>query len=123
MLYPNFPDFISLSTNHLEVGSHVKVRSKAKQDAFMVPLMQLSSDSKTTISLLDLPNETLPSTLPVLNLTGSLSTFKELEAIGTARRSELVKCEMTRTFEATGLLCLFNKKAVDSQSMAGVGHN
>uniref|UniRef100_A0A0W0FZE0 Glycosyltransferase family 2 protein n=1 Tax=Moniliophthora roreri TaxID=221103 RepID=A0A0W0FZE0_MONRR len=112
MLYPNFPEFVSLSTNHLEVGSHVKVRSKAKQEAFMVPLMQLSSDSKAVVGLLSLPEMSLSVKLPVLNLTGSLSTIKDLEIVGASRRTELVTCEALRAFEAMSLLCLFEDQMV-----------
>ncbi|KAJ7623375.1 hypothetical protein FB45DRAFT_925409, partial [Roridomyces roridus] len=68
MLYPNYEGFESLSTNHLEVGSHVKERSKEKQDVFRLPLMKLSDSGR----LLELPGRTLPRwvALPVLNLTG-----------------------------------------------------
>ncbi|KAJ7801867.1 hypothetical protein B0H14DRAFT_3489107 [Mycena olivaceomarginata] len=70
MLYPNYEGFVSLSTNHLEIGSHVKDRPKEKQEVFRLPLMELSS----SIHLLDLPGARLPEweALPVLNLTGFL---------------------------------------------------
>ncbi|KAJ7504551.1 hypothetical protein B0H11DRAFT_1710127 [Mycena galericulata] len=73
MLYPNYADFVSLSTNHLEVGSHVKERPKEKQEVFRLPLMRLSESGK----LLDLPGGTLPrwEELPVLNLTGFISSL------------------------------------------------
>ncbi|PBK99289.1 hypothetical protein ARMGADRAFT_1124743 [Armillaria gallica] len=89
MLYPNFADFVSLSTNHLEVGSHVKVRSKEKQDLFLLPLMQGGTDS---FALLDLPEKTLPEwrSLPVLNLTGSIATLESVVAVGRAARSEIL---------------------------------
>ncbi|KAF7370755.1 Succinate dehydrogenase [ubiquinone] iron-sulfur subunit, mitochondrial [Mycena sanguinolenta] len=70
MLYPNYARFVSLSTNHLEIGSHVKDRPKDKQEAFMLPLMDLGS----SVHLLDLPGGRLPEwdALPALNLTGFL---------------------------------------------------
>lgn len=70
MLYPNYEDFVSLSTNHLEVGSHVKERPKEKQEVFRLPLMKLEESA----GLLNLPGRTLPEwrLLPVLNLTGSV---------------------------------------------------
>ncbi|KAJ7767459.1 hypothetical protein DFH07DRAFT_915684 [Mycena maculata] len=76
MLYPNYADFVSLSTNHLEVGSHVKERPKEKQEVFRLPLMKLEESWQ----LLDLPRGTLPrwGTLPVLNLTGFLSGLEEI---------------------------------------------
>ncbi|KAK0238755.1 hypothetical protein EDD85DRAFT_905355 [Armillaria nabsnona] len=89
MLYPNFADFVSLSTNHLEVGSHVKDRSKEKQDLFLLPLMQGGTDS---FALLDLPEKTLPEwrSLPVLNLTGSIASLESVVAVGRATRSEIL---------------------------------
>ncbi|KAK0188826.1 hypothetical protein F5146DRAFT_983497 [Armillaria mellea] len=86
MLYPNFADFVSLSTNHLEVGSHVKVRSKEKQDLFFLPLMHDS------LALLDLPEKTLPEwrSLPVLNLTGSIASFESVVVVGRAARSKIL---------------------------------
>jgi hypothetical protein len=95
MLYPNYNDFVSLSTNHLEVGSHVKIRTKEKRDMFVLPLMQLPMiDPPSTTSLLDLPFNTLPEwdSLPVLNLTGSLTTLNVLSDIGNLRRTELTGC-------------------------------
>jgi hypothetical protein len=78
MLYPNYAEFISLSTNHLEVGSHVKERPKGKQEVFRLPLMKLSE----SLQLLDLPGATLPrwEILPVLNLTGCLSSLEGIIA-------------------------------------------
>ncbi|KAF8074824.1 hypothetical protein FPV67DRAFT_600258 [Lyophyllum atratum] len=112
MLYPNYPDFVSLSTNHLEVGSHVKVRTKEKQDLFIVPLMQLplaSPLSPPTAGLLDLPHNTLPrwNDLPVLNLTGSLTTLEALAEVGHARRTELTGCTTSPTaFDIQDLMCI-----------------
>ncbi|KAJ7245153.1 hypothetical protein B0H12DRAFT_1127983 [Mycena haematopus] len=72
MLYPNYEGFVSLSTNHLEIGSHVKDRPKDKQEVFMLPLMELGS----SVDLLDLPGARLPAwdALPRLNLTGFLTS-------------------------------------------------
>ncbi|GLB41950.1 hypothetical protein LshimejAT787_1005500 [Lyophyllum shimeji] len=110
MLYPNYPDFISLSTNHLEVGSHVKVRTKEKQELFLVPLMQLPpASSPPTHGLLDLPGNTLPdwNALPVLNLTGSLATLAALAEMGHARRTELTGCTSAAApFDTQDLVCI-----------------
>jgi hypothetical protein len=92
MLYPNFDDFVSLSTNHIEVGSHVKSRSKEKKDQFLLPLMTLPDlEGKPSIGLLDLPAGTMPSwnSLPVLNLTGSLTTLGAITQAGLLRKEEL----------------------------------
>ncbi|KAF5388729.1 hypothetical protein D9757_004850 [Collybiopsis confluens] len=90
MLYPNFPEYVSLSTNHLEVGSHVKVRSKEKREMFSVPLMKLGDE----VDLLNLPDRSLPkwSLLPVLNLTGVPTTLGKLVEFGMSRYSALGLC-------------------------------
>lgn len=112
MLYPNYEDFVSLSTNHLEVGSHVKVRTKEKQDLFLLPLLQLpdvSSVRSTGPGLLELPYSNLPSwdRLPVLNLTGSLTTHEALVSDGRTRRTELMGCGGdASTYDAYSLMCI-----------------
>ncbi|KAK0202901.1 hypothetical protein DFS33DRAFT_1476861 [Desarmillaria ectypa] len=109
MLYPNFADFVSLSTNHLEVGSHVKDRSKEKRDLFLLPLMQLT-DGVDSFALLDLPEKTLPEwrSLPVLNLTGSIVSLESVVAVGRAARSEILKkCgEESSLYNAQQLMCV-----------------
>ena len=110
MLYPNYQDFVSLSTNHLEVGSHVKSRTKEKKESFIVPLMQLPSSLPSPISeLLDLPDNTLPrwDSLPVLNLTGSLTTLGLLAERGRQRRAELTGCTSEPLwYDAQDLMCI-----------------
>lgn len=111
MLYPNYPDFVSLSTNHLEVGSHVKVRTVEKQEQFILPLMELPVQSSLSpiVELLDLPDNTLPrwNELPVLNLTGSLTTLASLATVGFARRIELTGCTNTPAlFDVRDLMCI-----------------
>ncbi|KAG6890311.1 hypothetical protein C0995_009517 [Termitomyces sp. Mi166 len=106
MLYPNYPDFISLSTNHLEVGSHVKVRTPEKQKQFLVPLMETTNCG--TVGLLDLPARTLPrwDALPVLNLIGDMATLESLARVGHARREELTGCtDYPALFDIRQLVC------------------
>jgi hypothetical protein len=106
MLYPNFRDFVSLSTNHLEVGSHVKFRTREKQELFTVPLMQLPSAPSLTSGL---PGNTLPAwdSLPVLNLTGFLATLESLAEIGRLRRIELTGCvDNPAWYNVRDLLCI-----------------
>lgn len=95
MLYPNFADFVSLSTNHLEIGSHVQARSAMspeKRNLFVLPLMQLPPAEERGVStgLLDLPESQLPywTDLPVLNLTGSITTLDSLVHTGREREKE-----------------------------------
>ena len=98
MVYPNYDNFVSLSTNHLEIGSHVKDTSREsyvqKREMFRVPLMGLEG----TTRLMDLPHGTLPTfdDLPVLDLFGQLSSLETLMLLGQTRRSEMIPtCEHT----------------------------
>ncbi|KAG6836988.1 hypothetical protein H0H93_016692 [Arthromyces matolae] len=107
MLYPNYPDFVSLSTNHLEIGSHVKILTLEKKKQFILPLMETARTS--AVGLLDLPKRTLPSwdSLPVLNLTGDLTTLDMLVEAGLTRRKELTGCTYHPSlFDTQQLLCL-----------------
>lgn len=99
MLYPNYPNFVSLSTNHLEPGSHIKNMPEAKLDKkkkeYTVPLMRRpgSSAGKKSMSpqLLDIPYGQLPlwQKLPVLDLLADMTTLEALNSTGRARRAEL----------------------------------
>ncbi|KDQ61549.1 hypothetical protein JAAARDRAFT_190293 [Jaapia argillacea MUCL 33604] len=105
MLYPNFPDFVSLSTNHLEVGSHVKDTPKdvyrRKRELFFLPLLQLSNenevDENSPTGLLNLPGGSLPpwSLLPVLDLTGCFTSTEEAISKGSERAEQLFGCTST----------------------------
>ena len=103
MLYPNYDDFLSLSTNHLEVGSHVKESPRnvydQKKALFTVPLMKLPDriGSPTDIpdtGLLNLPEGKLPdwNDLPVLDLMGGVISHEQAEARGLHRQRELTGC-------------------------------
>ena len=98
MVYPNYDNFVSLSTNHLEIGSHVKNSSREtyvqKREMFRVPLMGLEGTTRPT----DLPHGTLPMfrDLPVLDLFGRLTSLETLIRRGQARRSEIIPtCELS----------------------------
>ncbi|KAH8116272.1 hypothetical protein DFH11DRAFT_1852900 [Phellopilus nigrolimitatus] len=120
MLYPNYDDFVSLSTNHLEIGSHVKEQPRSiydqKKALFTLPLLTLpdpvGSRNALATGLLDLPEDQMPawSELPVLDLLGHLSSNQELEQCGMKRQKELIGCttigsraERHRSFEAEEL--------------------
>jgi hypothetical protein len=98
MLYPNYEDFISLSTNHLEVGSHVKDKPAhvylKKRELFRLPLMMLPNDTSPVSPLLDLPGGQLPpwADLPVLDLFGEVTSQHALNEQGIMRREELTNC-------------------------------
>ncbi|KAG1728107.1 hypothetical protein EDB19DRAFT_1748162 [Suillus lakei] len=115
MLYPNYANFTSLSTNHLEIGSHVKDQPEEeylrKKALFMLPLMPLTNTSVlSSPGLLDLPEQQLPSlsSLPVLDLLGRFSSASDLLERGTKRRAELTGCSTTvpLTHDARELMCL-----------------
>lgn len=118
MLYPNFANWTALSTNHLEVGVHVR-RIEDDQDFarkkshFELPLMKLPTqpvaaamnlkrnvdeqqvkyvEQPRAVSILDLPLEKLPAwvDLPVVDLWGHLSNEEEIALRGIQRYDELI---------------------------------
>ncbi|OBZ73954.1 hypothetical protein A0H81_06095, partial [Grifola frondosa] len=117
MLYPNYADYVSLSTNHLEIGSHVKdVPTDAylrKKRLFLLPLLQLPSgdaSSPARTGLLDLPDGALPpwEMLPTLDLLGLLTIEDVLVQRGNLRRAELTGCinVTSAKHDVRDLLCL-----------------
>lgn len=103
MLYPNYDDFVSLSTNHLEVGSHVRDEPgevyERKKHVYSLPLMRIEGalagrGPAHGPGLLDLPGGTLPEwdRLPVLDLLGDVSSMEAIERRGYERRTELDAC-------------------------------
>ncbi|GAA5992256.1 hypothetical protein JCM10908_001842 [Rhodotorula pacifica] len=119
MLYPNYPGFESLSTNHLEVGTHVHTAVELKKKAlFEVPLLP-----RTASLVHSLPGppglEHLPAwgSLPIIDLWGSLATAEELlergwqttRMIGSCGSDQLPSLEprhLTRPrYDAHELLC------------------
>ncbi|THH10740.1 hypothetical protein EW145_g1127 [Phellinidium pouzarii] len=138
MLYPNYDDFVSLSTNHLEIGSHVKDQPRSiydqKRAMFTLPLMTLpdGGEGKLSTGLLVLPGEQMPawSDLPVLDLLGALSSEKKLEKLGTDRQKEIIGCTTIgsqnyhHSFEAEDLFtCSANKSDDESKDFAGLDVN
>lgn len=137
MLYPNYDDFVSFSTNHLEIGSHVKEQPRSiydkKKALFELPLMPLPGDQNfgdkdlqkdvgaLTTGLLDLPGSQLPAweDLPVLDLLGGLTSKAEIIERGKRRQSQLVGCitfgsqdedDFAQTFKVEELFtCLVDK--------------
>jgi hypothetical protein len=90
MLYPNFKNFTSFSTNHAEIGIHIHHR-KDKPDPitiFGVPLMK-------EFTLYDeLPNNHLTdfTELPVTDLWGNLTTFNDLINRGINLHNNISQC-------------------------------
>lgn len=118
MLYPNYHDYLSFSTNHLEVGSHVREMAPdayaRKKQLFLLPLVPLpeggsGGEHEHDTGLLDLPGARMPPwhALPVLDLLGLLTTEDTLRTRGDTRRRELLPCaSLPQTHDARSLLCL-----------------
>ncbi|KAG8686628.1 hypothetical protein FRC09_014010 [Ceratobasidium sp. 395] len=114
-LYPNYDHFVSLSTNHLEMGEHVPANvNQEKQAQYFLPLMQdtaiarLYPGTERGVKFLDLPKANLPlwSTLPVLDLWGDVSSLEKLQAIGLAWRANMSICNPDESYEdALQFLC------------------
>jgi hypothetical protein len=107
MLYPNYPRFSSFSTNHVEIGDHVKdlAAAMARKDLFEVPLRQVDE------SLLDLPEARMPewNELPMVDFWGQLVSEDEIVWRGKETVESMKNCpsltEGTPTFDARELLC------------------
>lgn len=105
MLYPNYDDFVSFSTNHVEIGAHVSEAKARVKGLFIVPLMSLD---ESTALISQLPAEELPALndLPVVDLHGYISSMDMLMVQGESRRVELCGYESTLdNFNASELLC------------------
>lgn len=108
MLYPNFENFTSFSTNHLEFGTHVKHERKAIEQ-FLVPLMETDS------ILQELPRHRLPewNELPVLDLWAKLSSNEQLIDRGKVLHSIVSSCprrdDRANTFDPQDILCPWPK--------------
>lgn len=115
MLYPNYADYVSLSTNHLEVGAHVKdvpiETYMRKKRLFLLPLMPLPEPSHSVATgLLELPQGRLPgwTDLPTLDLLGLVASEEALRERGRVRRTELTDCgdPPSTPYDVWELLCL-----------------
>ncbi|CAE6402069.1 unnamed protein product [Rhizoctonia solani] len=101
-LYPNYDYFVSLSTNHLEVGEHVPANiDQEKQRQYFLPLMQEPEvanrhpGTERGVKLLDLPLSNLPkwADLPALDLWGNISSLGKLRNVGLERRVNMSACQ------------------------------
>ncbi|KAI9308633.1 hypothetical protein BJ944DRAFT_155890 [Cunninghamella echinulata] len=103
MIYPNFQDFESFSTNHLEFGTHIKhERAQMAINSFVVPLMQ-----RDTI-MDQLPHHQLPDfkELPFMDLWGNLKTHRELDQIGEEWHRHVSSCiRQPGKYNPQDLLC------------------
>jgi hypothetical protein len=139
MLYPNYDNFVSLSTNHLEIGSHVKAQPDhlfmQKKALFTLPLMQvLDVDNDVAGSrvanLLDLPEYQLPDLvdLPTLDLMATLTSTWEIEMRGRERQEDLFGCvtvasrsERLESFEALDLFTCNSAIVDDDEGLSVFG--
>lgn len=118
MLYPNFQEFESFSTNHLETGTHIKTPEKRVRTIrdFLVPLMQ-----RDTI-VEQLPDHRLPmfDDLPVLDLWGLLATYPQLNDTGARWHQRVSTCvrKGLGQFDARDMVCPFPIPWETRQSMS-----
>ncbi|KAL8193235.1 hypothetical protein R6Q57_026816 [Mikania cordata] len=92
-LYPNFPNQMSFSTNHMEPGAHISAKDNVvrhNKTDFEVPL--LKDDFKSY-----LPNGKMPSAskLPSLNLFNQAVSLKGLKSAGSKLRQDVLNCTVT----------------------------
>ncbi|CAG8764120.1 5753_t:CDS:1, partial [Racocetra fulgida] len=106
MLYPNYKDSISFSTNHAEIGVHNHLREGKRRDVFQLPLM------KEDTLLEGLPNGRLPDfkDLPTMDLWGKVTSTKELIERGRELHLKISVCPPTGldklTYDPQDLLCV-----------------
>ncbi|CAG8503107.1 7336_t:CDS:2 [Dentiscutata erythropus] len=104
MLYPNYNNSISFTTNYAEFGVHFRIKGKQK-DLWLLPLME------EDIVLEGLPDGHLPNyeDLPSIDLWGNLMTPQELIRIGRSFHSEISACPPNDsdelTYDPQDLLC------------------
>ncbi|CAG8590087.1 11411_t:CDS:2 [Dentiscutata heterogama] len=105
MLYPNYEDFISFSTNHVEKGVHNRKDVK-KKEVFGLPLMDKD------IVLDGLPGGRLPNfkDLPTMDLWGKVTPTKELIQRGRNLHLKISRCPPNDfdelTYDPQDLLCV-----------------
>ncbi|KAH0712976.1 hypothetical protein KY289_008935 [Solanum tuberosum] len=92
-LYPNFPNQMSFSTNHMEPGAHIAAKNnvvKHNKADFEVPLIK--EDFKNY-----LPNGKMPqaSKLPSLNLFNQPVSLKGLKTAGAKLGTDVLQCSPT----------------------------
>jgi hypothetical protein len=115
MLYPNFKNFTSFSTNHAEIGIHMHLRKGKPNPAtiFGVPLM------KEFTLYNELPNNHLTDfiELPVTDLWGNLTTFNDLINRGINLHNQISQCpphfngeKGQLNFDAKDILCVDEEK-------------
>ncbi|CAG8542809.1 14000_t:CDS:2 [Rhizophagus irregularis] len=109
MLYPNYENFASFSTNHAEAGTHIHLTEGSKpNDIFGVPLME------EDLVLSELPGGSMPkyADLPILDLLGNVVSKEELIQRGKALHSEVSLCPPNNelTFDPQDILCFDDEK-------------
>ncbi|CAG8487079.1 2063_t:CDS:2 [Ambispora leptoticha] len=106
MLYPNFSNFTSLSTNHMEAGTHIHSNNNKPLPVrvFDLPLMW------ENIILKELPQGRLSEfeSLPVTDFWGNLETAKTLIDRGHALHMQVSDCppQVPLRYSAEDLLCV-----------------
>ncbi|CAG8676118.1 13896_t:CDS:2 [Dentiscutata erythropus] len=116
MLYPNYNNFVSFSTNHHEEGVHVHLKGGKPRKGFLLPLMK-----KDTISG-GLPKGGLPDyrNLPIMDLFGRVVTLKKIVDRGHELHNQISLCPPSNsaplTYDPKDLLCIDEKKKIRENS-------
>ncbi|CAG8696533.1 11056_t:CDS:1, partial [Dentiscutata heterogama] len=116
MLYPNYNNFVSLSTNHHEEGVHVHLKNGKPKKGFLLPLMKKDIISE------GLPNGVLPDyrNLPIMDLFGRVVTLKKIVDRGHKLHNKISLCppsnSATLTYNPKDLLCIDKKKKIGGKS-------
>ncbi|CAG8738436.1 7600_t:CDS:2 [Gigaspora margarita] len=118
MLYPNYENFTSFTSNHAEKGIHFGF-DKSQKGLWLLPLME------EDIILEGLPDNHLPGfkDLPIMDFWGNLVTQEKLIRRGRSLHSKLSICPPSEsdelTYDPRDLLCVDNSTLFnDEQTMA-----
>ncbi|KAG9445617.1 hypothetical protein H6P81_011745 [Aristolochia fimbriata] len=89
-LYPNFPNQMSFSTNHMEPGAHISAKDNVvrhDKGDFEVPLLKIDFRDL-------LPANKLPpaSKLPVINLFNQAASLRGLKSAGAKLGQDVLRC-------------------------------
>ncbi|KAI7872680.1 hypothetical protein BDF14DRAFT_1747635 [Spinellus fusiger] len=107
MLYPNYENYTSFSTRHLELGSHIYEDYSLAVSLFRVPLM---NEKHRTESPLFPPLPSL-NRLPLLDLWGEMGQLESLQERGIEFHKQVSACEPValeeRHYDPSDMLCPF----------------
>ncbi|CAG8806950.1 4482_t:CDS:1, partial [Gigaspora rosea] len=116
MLYPNYKNFVSLSTNHHEEGVHVHLKNGKPRKGFLLPLMEKDIISE------GLPGGVLPDyrNLPIMDLFGRVVSLKKIVDRGHDLHNKISLCPpndtASLTYNPKDLLCIDKTKKTSDKN-------